>query len=93
MKYCRGQILTLHYSEKIIECLLDEPLVGGMITSPKPRSRVAFEYAHCEGVKSLFLILLQTPPLSWDQSGKGQRLFIYGFERAWGLKGERDRDG
>ena len=25
--------------------LLDEPFVGGMITSPKPRSRVTFKYA------------------------------------------------
>ena len=40
-----GSILALDYSEKLIEGLLDESFVGGMITSPKPRSRVTFEYA------------------------------------------------
>jgi len=35
----------LQYCEKRIECLLDEPFIGGMITRPKPRSRVAFKYA------------------------------------------------
>jgi hypothetical protein len=43
--YWRGQNFALDYREKLIECLPNEPFVGGMVTNPKPRSRVAFENA------------------------------------------------
>ena len=47
MTYRRAGFFILYFTEKLIKWLLDEPFVGGMITSPKPRSRVAFEYAQC----------------------------------------------
>jgi len=37
--------LDFRTSQETFAQLLDKPLIGGMITSPKPRSRVTFKYA------------------------------------------------